>query len=71
HLDEEERKKHGIESLPGDLKEALDHLEKDKIIRKALGEHVYTDFMRLGRAEWDAYRISVHPWELDRYLNVI
>ncbi len=71
HLDEEERKKHGIESLPGDLKEALDYLETDSIIQKALGEHVYTDFMRLGRAEWDAYRISVHPWELDRYLNTI
>ncbi len=71
HLSEEGRKEHGIESLPGSLKEALDNLETDSIIRDALGEHVYADFMRLGRAEWDAYRISVHDWELNRYLNII
>ncbi|MCZ7356367.1 MAG: type I glutamate--ammonia ligase [Candidatus Methanoperedens sp.] len=71
HLNDEERKTHGIESLPGSLKEALDYLETDDIIREALGEHVYADFMRLGRAEWDAYRISVHDWEINRYLNTI
>src|SRR3990170_3883802 len=71
HLNEEGRKEHGIESLPGSLKEALDNLETDSIIRNALGEHVYEDFMRLGRAEWDAYRISVHEWEINRYLNII
>ncbi|HEX7575420.1 MAG TPA: type I glutamate--ammonia ligase [Candidatus Methanoperedens sp.] len=71
HLNDEERKAHGIESLPGSLKEALDNLETDNIVRNALGEHVYEDFMRLGRAEWDAYRISVHDWEIKRYLNLI
>jgi glutamine synthetase len=71
HLSDEERKAHGIESLPGSLKEALDNLETDSIVRNALGEHVYEDFMRLGRAEWDAYRISVHDWEIKRYLNLI
>jgi glutamine synthetase len=71
HLSDEERKAHGIESLPGSLKEALDKLETDSIVRNALGEHVYEDFMRLGRAEWDAYRISVHDWEIKRYLNLI
>ena len=70
-LNEDERKEHGIESLPGSLKDALDNLETDSIIRDALGEHVYSDFMRLGRAEWDAYRIRVHQWELDRYLNTV
>lgn len=71
HLTDEERKNLGIESLPGSLKEALDNLETDPIVRNALGEHVYNDFMRLGRAEWDAYRISVHDWEINRYLNTI
>lgn len=71
HLNDKERKHHGIESLPGSLKEALDNLETDSVIKDALGEHVYQDFMRLGRAEWDAYRISVHDWEIDRYLNII
>jgi glutamine synthetase len=71
HLTEDERKKMGIESLPGSLKDALDHLENDSVIRDALGGHVFKDFMRLGRAEWDAYRISVHDWEIERYLNKV
>ncbi|HLB69449.1 MAG: type I glutamate--ammonia ligase [Candidatus Methanoperedens sp.] len=71
HLNEDGRRNMGIESLPGSLKDALDYLETDSIIQDALGEHVYKDFMRLGRAEWDAYRISVHDWELNRYLNTV
>lgn len=70
-LTDEERKNMGIESLPGSLKEALDYLESDSVIRDALGEHVFCDFMRLGRAEWDSYRVRVHQWELDRYLNTV
>ncbi len=71
HLNDGERRDMGIESLPGNLKDALDHLENDNVVRDALGEHVVRDFMRLGRAEWDAYRIRVHQWELDRYLNIV
>ena len=71
HLTDEERRSMGIESLPGSLKDALDYLETDSVVRDALGEHVFADFMRLGRAEWDAYRISVHDWELERYLNTV
>ena len=70
-LKEEERREIGIESLPGSLKDALDSLETDSVIRDALGEHVFADFMRLGRAEWDAYRIAVHEWELERYLEKV
>lgn len=71
NMGEEERKKNGIDSLPGNLSDALDALETDSIIKDALGEHVYNYFMRLGRAEWDVYRTQVHQWELDRYLNII
>lgn len=70
-LKDEERRELGIESLPGSLKEALDFMESDEIIKAALGEHVFADFMRLGRAEWDAYRIRVHDWELERYRNKV
>ncbi|MCX9010935.1 MAG: type I glutamate--ammonia ligase [Candidatus Methanoperedens sp.] len=70
-LREEERREMGIESLPGSLKDALDYLESDDVVRNALGDHVFSDFMRLGRAEWDAYRITVHDWELERYLDKV
>ena len=45
----------GIKTLPANLKEALDYLEADKVIREALGEHVFENIMRLGLLEWEAY----------------
>ena len=61
HLTAAERKSLGIQTLPSNLKEALDHLERDKVIREALGEHVYENVMRLGMLEWEEYNKFVHP----------
>lgn len=63
-----ERRKHKIRELPGTLREALEALRKDKVIQEALGEHVYTHFVQAKQMEWDEYRVTVHQWELDRYL---
>jgi glutamine synthetase len=65
-----ERTAHGIETLPGNLHEALVALEGDKVIREALGEHVFNNFMRLGNIEWAEYNTFVHQWEIDRYINL-
>jgi glutamine synthetase len=59
----------GIRRLPGTLEVALDELEKDELIKEALGEYAYEAFIRAKRAEWDEYRIQVTDWELDRYLE--
>lgn len=69
HLTAAERKSLGIRTLPTDLKEALACLEEDKVIREALGEHVYQNVMRLGMLEWEQYNKFVHPWEIERYIN--
>jgi glutamine synthetase len=69
HLTALERESMGIKTLPANLKEALDYLEADKVIREALGEHVYENIMRLGLSEWEAYNTFVHPWEVERYIN--
>ena len=69
HLTALERESMGIKTLPANLKEALDYLEADKVIRVALGEHVYENIMRLGLSEWEAYNTFVHPWEIERYIN--
>ena len=50
-------------------REALDELEADPVIRDALGEHVFRHFVDAKRAEWDAFRLHVSQWELDRYLE--
>ncbi len=70
HLDEAERARLGIDSLPGSLAEALGELEKDKVVRAALGENIYEAFTRAKWDEWDAFRISVTDWEVKRYLEL-
>jgi glutamine synthetase len=60
---------HNIKELPGTLGEALDELEKDMVIRDALGDHVFNHFVDAKRAEWDEYRTQVSGWELERYLD--
>jgi glutamine synthetase len=69
HLSPEQRKSMGIKTLPANLKEALDYLEADSVVRGALGEHVFENIMRLGLLEWEAYNTFVHPWEIERYIN--
>ncbi len=68
-LSPEERKKMGIESLPGTLIEAIHELEKDEAVKAGLTEHIYNYYVRAKKIEWDEYRTRVHQWELDEYLN--
>ncbi|MGI5915375.1 MAG: type I glutamate--ammonia ligase [Anaerolineae bacterium] len=69
NLFESEWARHGLDTLPGSLKEALDALEKDTVVQEALGPHIYERFIDAKRQEWDDYRLDVSQWELDRYLR--
>ncbi|MBW1971472.1 MAG: glutamine synthetase [Deltaproteobacteria bacterium] len=66
----EEKAKKGIKSLPGNLKEALESLEKDDVIIKSLGEELINKFLSLKWKEWEEFSVRVHPWELEKYLDV-
>ncbi len=70
-MNAEERKKHGIESLPGSLSEAVDALEKSKLVRDTLGEHVFQKFVENKRIEWDNYRTQVTDYELNEYYPIL
>ncbi|MDI6906048.1 MAG: glutamine synthetase family protein [Thermoanaerobacterales bacterium] len=59
----------GIERLPEDLREALDLMRQDPLVRDVLGEHIYSRFLAAREAEWNRYRIQVHPWEQREYLT--
>jgi glutamine synthetase len=63
-----EKKRLKIDVLPGSLAEALDCLEKDDLLKNALGEHIYEKFVEAKRSEWQQYIAQVHGWEVDRYL---
>ncbi len=67
-MDEATRAANGIESLPGDLKQAIECLKKDPVVLEALGPHVAASFIEGKEREWDDYRTSVSQWELDHYL---
>ncbi|CAM5181206.1 Glutamine synthetase OS=Ureibacillus acetophenoni OX=614649 GN=SAMN05877842_10411 PE=3 SV=1 [Ureibacillus acetophenoni] len=65
-----ELKENGIESLPGSLAEALVELENDEVIKAALGEHIYENFKEAKEIEFDQFRITVHPWEREQYMQM-
>lgn len=60
----------GLDTLPGDLGDAIEELKGDEVIQSALGQHVYERYVEAKLLEWDEYRLHVNQWELDRYLTV-
>ncbi|UCF37908.1 MAG: type I glutamate--ammonia ligase [Acidobacteriota bacterium] len=65
-----ERRRHKIADLPSSLNQAVLQLRKDKVIQKALGDHIYRQFVVSKRQEWATYVQQIHQWELDTYLGV-
>ncbi|MGA2395182.1 MAG: glutamine synthetase family protein [Candidatus Lustribacter sp.] len=68
-LREKYRKDHGIRTLPQSLGEAIYALDKDLVMRGALGDHIYHAFRDAKLAEFERYRLAVHPWEQQEYLR--
>ena len=67
----QQRAEAGIESLPGSLDEAIACTENSKVVREALGDHIFEKFLANKKIEWDQYRSQVTGWELDKYLPVL
>ena len=70
-LNEQERKKLGIGTLPASLWEAIQLAEKSELVQKALGEHVFNAIIEDKKFEWAKYRTQVTEYELERYLPVL
>jgi glutamine synthetase len=71
HLTPEQRRDQGIVSLPESLGEAIGEFAQSDLMRKAFGDHIFDNYVKLKRKEWDDYRIQLSQWELDRYLGVL
>ena len=69
-MTKKERKRAKIDSLPASLDEALNLLDKDDIIKDALGSHIYDEFVVAKENECDKFRTYVTPLEVDMYLNM-
>jgi glutamine synthetase len=59
----------GIRVLPQNLLEAIGELEKDEVVRGALGPELSKEFIDLKRMEWTEYARHVSDWETQRYLE--
>jgi glutamine synthetase len=70
-MTEDERREAGIDSLPEDLFEAIGAAEGSELLHETLGDHVLEELIRNKRAEWDAYKAYVTPFELERYLPLL
>jgi len=70
-MDEKARAKHGIDTLPNNLWEAVQILEKSKLMKKTLGDHIFEKFIENKKIEWDRYRVHVSKYELDTYLSIL
>src|ERR671910_146199 len=71
---EAQRNELGVELLPANLLDATRELEKDDVLRKALGNtgrEDYVDYyVKTKQAEWEEWHNEVTPWEIKRYLQL-
>ncbi len=58
-----------IARLPETLKEAINELEKDALMKDALGEEFLAEYVEAKKAEWKEYLEEVTDWEVRKYLN--
>ena len=54
--------------LPGNLKDALDCMKQDSLMKATLGEEFVKLYTAIKYQEWNEYMLQVSDWEVDRYL---
>ena len=70
-LTDAERRALGIDPLPTSLEAAIEVMQRSELVADALGEHVFSYFLRNKREEWNGYRAQVTPYELQRFLPLV
>ncbi|HZO49908.1 MAG TPA: hypothetical protein VFB26_07160, partial [Gaiellaceae bacterium] len=69
----EENVAKGLRALPANLLDAVGELERDDVLRQALGrgrDEDYVDYyVKVKRDEWFRYHEQVTPWEIREYLT--
>ncbi|HUS59634.1 MAG TPA: glutamine synthetase family protein [Planctomycetota bacterium] len=70
-MTEKKRRELGICQLPENLWEAIQITEKSELVRKALGDHVFNNFIENKKLEWEKYRAQVTEFELREYLPTL
>jgi len=69
-FDEEVLVNKNIDTLPSSLYEAISFLQKDDVIKKALGDFLSERYYHIKNKEIQEYSMQVTPWEEKKYLDV-
>jgi glutamine synthetase len=69
-LSAKEIKRRKIGLLPQSLKEAMDALEADAVVKAGIGEELAKEFIELKSMEWVEYSRHVSDWETARYVEM-
>ena len=59
-----------LETLPGNLDEALRSLKDDALLMETLGPMGAKVFFEFKEAEWNAFCAQVTDWEMQQYINI-
>ncbi len=70
-MNEKEREKAGIDTLPNSLENAIREFAKSELMHKVLGDHIFHTLIENKKFEWDRYRIAVTKYEIDNYLPIL
>jgi glutamine synthetase len=80
NMSKKQREKNGIDVLPENLGQAIEIFESNKIMKKALGDFLhsnlvkmkkkeYQDYQNYTGVEWPASRPKITEWEYEHYLT--
>ncbi|MGX7059374.1 type I glutamate--ammonia ligase [Vagococcus humatus] len=69
-MTDEERQEANITDLPSTLYNAVKALKQDEVVKRALGHHIFENFVEAKSLEWNAYRQQVSEWEIEQYLEL-
>ena len=60
-----------VKKIPMTFGDALDALEADEVVKKALPGEMYTVFMHYKRDEWERFCATVTDWDVNEYLDIL
>ena len=69
--DKKKRESESMDTLPDNLFEAVKYMENSKLVKDALGEHVFTKFIENKHIEWDRYRTCITDYEIKKYMPIL
>lgn len=58
-----------LNKLPSTLKEAVEALEQDEVLKSILGKDFMNTFIQRKKEEWRQYHDEVSSWEVNQYLK--